>query len=85
MLSEAYPNPFQQVAELALTVREVRHVRAEMFDVLGRRVALLHDGPLEANRAHRLAIDGRDLANGLYLVRVVGERFAETRRVMVAR
>jgi uncharacterized repeat protein (TIGR01451 family) len=85
LLSEAAPNPFRGEAWLTLQVREAQSVRAELYDVLGRRVATLHDGVLDAGREHRLSLDGRGLSSGLYLVRVAGERFAETRRVVVAR
>jgi hypothetical protein len=86
VLSETYPNPIRQTGELALSVREAQHVRAEVFDVLGRRVAVLHDGTLDANRSHQLRLNSAQLrGSGLYLVRVVGERFAATRRFMLLR
>ena len=85
LLSEAFPNPFRGAAWLTLQVREAQTVRADLYDVLGRRVATLHDGTLDAGREHRLALNGRGLSSGLYLVRIVGERFAETRRVVVTR
>jgi len=83
LLSEAAPNPFRGEAWLTLQVREAQSVRADLYDVLGRRVATLHDGGLDAGREHRLALDGHRLSSGMYFVRVVGERFAETRRVVV--
>ena len=64
---------------------EQSEARTGLYDVLGRRVATLHNGALDAGPNHRPALDGHDLSSGLYLVRVVGERFAETRRVVVAR
>jgi hypothetical protein len=85
LLSEAAPNPFRGEAWMTLQVRESQSVRAELYDVLGRRVATLHEGVLDAGREHRLSLDGRGLSSGLYLVRVAGEQFAETRRIVVAR
>lgn len=84
-LSEAYPNPIQQTGELALSVQEAQHVRVDIFDVLGRHIATLHDGVLDANRAHPIRIDTDRLSSGLYLVRVTAEHFTGTRRVVVAR
>ncbi|MDX1532271.1 MAG: T9SS type A sorting domain-containing protein [Rhodothermales bacterium] len=58
------------------------HVRVEVFDALGRRVALLHDGPTPA-----LGV-GFDLSGrpaGLYFVRVTGEGVTTTRRVTLLR
>lgn len=85
LLSDPAPNPFRGEAWLTLQVREAQSVRADLYDVLGRRVATLHDGVLDAGREHRLSLDGHRLSSGMYFVRVVGERFAETRRVVVAR
>jgi WD40 repeat protein len=78
-LTGAGPNPFRTATALALTVAEGQAVRAEVFDALGRRVAVLHDGPVEAGVPVRLALDGAALAPGAYVVRVVGETFSTAR------
>ena len=83
-LSEATPNPFGGRAQLRLELAKAEAVRAEVFDGLGRRVAVLHDGAMEAG-AHTLAFDGSSLPAGLYVVRVPGETFAATRRSVLAR
>ena len=84
-LSALAPNPFSGVARFTLAVREAQAVRVEAFDALGRRVAVLHDGPLDAGDAHALAFDGAGLPAGLYVVRAVGERFHATRTVTLLR
>jgi hypothetical protein len=85
LLSEAFPNPVRGASWLTLQVRETQSVRADLFDVVGRRVATLHEGTLTAGREHRLVLSNRGLVSGLYLVRISGERFAETRRIVIAR
>ncbi|MEM8598777.1 MAG: T9SS type A sorting domain-containing protein, partial [Bacteroidota bacterium] len=82
-LSAAYPNPFQTSAQVDLTLDRAEAVRVEVFDVLGRRVALLHDGTLAAQTRHSFTLDARGLASGLYLYRVTGESFSDTRRVVL--
>jgi uncharacterized repeat protein (TIGR03803 family) len=83
-LSEAHPNPFEGRTQLTLEVAEVQSVRVEMFDGLGRRVAVVHDGALEAG-AHALLFDGSRLPAGVYVVRVTGETFSATRLVTLVR
>lgn len=83
-LSEASPNPFASAARLALEVEEPQHVRVEVFDGLGRQVALLHEGALEAG-AHPLVLDGRGLAAGAYLVRATGETSTASRALTLLR
>ncbi|MDX1531674.1 MAG: T9SS type A sorting domain-containing protein, partial [Rhodothermales bacterium] len=84
-LSSAYPNPFRSAARLVLEVAEPQAVRAVVYDVTGREVARLYDGDLPAGTRHELALSGRDLAAGVYLVRVTGETFQATERVTVLR
>ncbi|MEM1043740.1 MAG: T9SS type A sorting domain-containing protein, partial [Bacteroidota bacterium] len=84
-LSSAYPNPFASRTQFALTLDQAESVRVEVFDVLGRRVALLHDGLLGAQTAHTFGIDGRAWGSGMYLYRATGETFSETRRVVLTK
>jgi hypothetical protein len=83
----AYPNPLPGSAEgtLDVTVREAQRVEAALYDVLGRRVAVLFDGEVAASDTERLTLSARGLASGVYVVRVVGERFSATRRVTIVR
>jgi hypothetical protein len=84
-LAPPAPNPFATRAEMALTVRTTQAVTVAAYDVLGRRVAVLHDGPLRAGQRTPLTLDGTRLASGVYLVRVTGETFATTARVVRVR
>ncbi len=80
-LSDVYPNPFNPRARFTLTVNEAQPVRIEMYDLLGRRVALLHDGTLAAGTTNSFVIEGASLPSGVYLVRATGRTFATSRRV----
>ncbi|HYE95772.1 MAG TPA: M36 family metallopeptidase [Rubricoccaceae bacterium] len=80
-LSAAYPNPFNPQASFSLAVARTQDVAVALYDAVGRRVAVLHEGRLEGSRTHRFTIDGARLASGTYLVRVVGETFADVQPV----
>ena len=82
-LSAAYPNPFNPQTRFTLAVSQEQHVRVEVFDALGRRVAVLHDGRLPAGAVQAFTFDAGGLAGGLYLYRATGEHFAATRRAML--
>lgn len=82
-LSEAAPNPVRQRAMLQLEVQTPQHVTARLYDVLGRRVATLHDGATRPAAPLRLTVNGTRLPSGVYFVRVVGEAFQATRRLTV--
>ena len=84
-LGAAYPNPATQRATLALSVDAAQHVTAVVVDALGRTVATVFDGPLAAGAIQALTVDAGRLAPGVYVVRVQGETFAQSRRLVVAR
>jgi hypothetical protein len=83
-LSEVYPNPSRGRASLTLELAAAQAVRIEVYDALGRRVAVLHDGEVAAG-SHALVLDGSVLPAGVYVVRVTGETFAASRRAVLAR
>ena len=64
---------------VTLSVAEAQAVTVAVYDALGRRVALLHEGPLAPGQEHRLTFDGSGLPAGVYVVRAVGETFSDTR------
>jgi hypothetical protein len=82
-LSAPRPNPASAGTRLALMVERTQPVRADLFDALGRHVAVVFDGAVEAERD--LIVDTRSLAPGLYVLRVVGDTFVTSREVTVAR
>lgn len=79
-----YPNPASGQVTVGLTLDKASEVRVEVYDVLGRAVAVLHEGPLGAGE-HALSFEAAGLPAGLYLVRVEGEGFRAARRVTVVR
>lgn len=84
-LSPAYPNPFTTATTFTLRVATPQAVRVEAFDLLGRRVAVLHDGAVPADTPLRLTFDATGLPAGLYVYRATGATFQATRRVMRTR
>src|SRR5690606_20085500 len=67
-LSAPAPSPFREQARFTLTLAEAQPVRLTLHDVRGRRVRVLHEGPLAAGTAHPFEVDGRSLPAGTYLV-----------------
>ncbi|HIG73493.1 MAG TPA: T9SS type A sorting domain-containing protein [Bacteroidetes bacterium] len=74
------PNPIRDRAALSLPATD-EPVRVELYDALGRRVALLHDGAAP----REVEVDARSLAPGLYIVRIASATGAQALRVTVAR
>ncbi|MEM8600144.1 MAG: PKD domain-containing protein [Bacteroidota bacterium] len=81
---KTYPNPTRGAATVDVALPEAADVRAEVYDLLGRRVVTLHDGPLTAG-THALELDTARLPAGVYVVRAVTPDATLTRRVTVVR
>lgn len=78
------PNPATGTARLVLSLSQPERVVATVYDALGRSVQTLLDG-VSVNGNVTLTVGADRLAPGLYVVRVVGETFAESARLVVAR
>ena len=85
VLDAPYPNPVTDSATLKLTVRQSQVVQVVMYNVLGQRVATLHNATVNAEEPLILPINSRPLSVGAYFVHVNGERFQATRRLTVVR
>jgi len=83
-LAQNYPNPFNPSTQLAYTVPEAVHVRLDVFDVTGRRVAVLVDGFQPAGR-YTVPFDAQTLASGLYLYRLQTGAFLQTKQMVLMR
>jgi hypothetical protein len=79
------PHPVQHQAEMQLVLARGQRVRLNIYDVLGRRVLTLYDGYLAPEHPLLLQIDASDLASGVYFIRVDGDHFATTRRMVHVR
>jgi hypothetical protein len=84
-LTDAVPNPFSTQTDWTLTVLHNQHVRAVAYNAIGRKIVVLYDEVLPANAPVTLRFKAQDQASGLYLLRVSGEHFATTRRVVLVR
>jgi hypothetical protein len=82
-LGPAMPNPTTARAALSLSVDAPQHVRATVYDALGRAVAVVLDAEVAASA--EVSVDASGLAPGVYVVRVEGESFAFARRFTVTR
>jgi len=67
-LGQPNPNPARGSTALRLELPQAAVVRADVFDLLGRHIAMLADSELEAG-FHILRVEGNRLAPGLYVVR----------------
>ncbi len=68
-LHGAYPNPFNPITTVRFSLAEAGPVRLRVYDVLGRRVAVLADSDMVAG-AHSVKFEAAHLPSGMYLLRM---------------
>ncbi len=85
LLSEAYPNPFNPQTKLHFAAATTQRVTVKVFNALGKQVATLYQGTVQANETQFLTLDGNGLASGLYLVQFLGQNFSAVRRVSLVK
>ena len=81
-LNESYPNPFNPTTTISFTLETESRVTLIVYDVLGREVARLADGPLPAG-LHSAVFEATNLASGLYLCRLDANGHTSMRRMML--
>jgi len=84
-LSSPAPQPVRSQATVSLTADEEQAVRADLYDAMGRRVAVLLDDRVPSFQRRRIRVDASPLASGVYFIRVRGANTARTERLVVVK
>jgi hypothetical protein len=83
-LYQNYPNPFNPSSVIRFGVPNQAPVRLEVFDILGRKVMTLVNGELKQPGRYNIAFDGRSLASGMYIYRlVIGDKVLTKKMTLI--
>ena len=83
-LESAYPNPSVTTATLRYTLPDAADATLAVYDVLGRRVAVLAEGVLAAG-SHTATFDAAGLPSGVYVARLTVGARSLTQKLLVVR
>jgi hypothetical protein len=83
-LRQNYPNPFNPTTSISYDLPSGANVRLKVYDVLGREVATLVDGFVEAGN-HRETLHAAHLASGVYFYRIEAGSFVQTKKLLLLR
>ena len=83
-LSPAFPSPFNREAHFTLALSSEENVVVAIYDMRGRRVSIVHDGPLGPG-SHDLTLPAGDLPSGIYFVRARTQGQTAIRNVTLLR
>ena len=81
-LLQNYPNPFNPQTTIPFVLSSPQHVRLEVFDLLGRKVATLVD-EVRAAGEYDVAFDAMQLPSGVYVYQLKGASSTLRRELVV--
>jgi len=81
---DIYPNPFNPETKISYHLPEGDHVRLEVFNISGQRIAGLVDQRQPAGE-HAVRFSGHDLPAGVYLLRLQRGEETHLRKVLLVR
>lgn len=84
-LYQNYPNPFNPSTTIEYSVPAIRSgndITLKVFDILGKEVATLAQGPRQSGR-HAVTFEGTSLASGMYVCQLYAGSSVERRRMLL--
>jgi len=83
-LNGSYPNPFNAKTVISYELPTTAHVKLEVYNLFGERVATLVDVEQEAGYKS-VSWDGSEVSSGLYFYKLTAGDFSETKRMMLVK
>ncbi|MBU0508814.1 T9SS type A sorting domain-containing protein [bacterium] len=81
-LRQNYPNPFNTSTMISYDLSRSGYVSLRVSDLLGREVAVLEEGFVEAG-THQVIFGGNGLASGIYFVQLNVGTSSQTKKLML--
>ncbi len=83
-LKANYPNPFNPTTEISFGLPKATHVRLEIFNIMGCRVATVVDETMSAGY-HIVTWDGSKVGSGVYLYRLTADNKTLTKKMLLVK
>ncbi len=81
-LKQNYPNPFNSTTEISFLLPERAHVRLEVFNILGQKVATLVDEQLPP-ASYTVKWDATGFGAGVYFYQLTSAAWRETKKLVL--
>ncbi len=83
-LEQNSPNPFNPITNISFGLPESGIVSLRVFNIMGREVAVLQDGRVEAG-VHNVKFDASHLASGIYFYRLDTASFRAIKKMVLVK
>lgn len=93
-LNANYPNPFNPTTSFTLDIPNLNsktiNVKVSVFNVLGKEIATLYNGSLEAGKSHSFTWDGsnsfgQSMPSGVYIYAIKSAQFSSANRMVLVK
>ena len=82
ILEQNYPNPFNPSTRIGYSIPAAAHVSIGVYDVVGRQVAALVNGPKEAG-SYTVVFDASGLPSGVYFYELRADSYIAFKKLVV--
>jgi hypothetical protein len=82
---EAYPNPVTDQATVAFRPTQAGKAQVKVYNQLGKLVATLYDGEVEASRLYNVTLSGASLPGGVYNCQLITGGKVTNQRLLVTK
>lgn len=83
-LEQNYPNPFNPTTVISFQTPNPGKVSLKVFDILGKEIATLVDGYLEAG-THNIKFNASNLVSGVYIYKITADNFTQSRKMILTK
>lgn len=84
-LYQNYPNPFNPVTTIKFDIPKQTSVKITVYDILGNQVTELVNLSNVKPGSYSVQFDAGNLASGIYLYKIIGDNFTETKKMLVVK
>jgi len=81
-LGSAYPNPFNPETTISFSLPEATEVTLSVFNLVGQRVSLLHQGMTEAGQ-HSVTWNAAGMSSGVYFYKLQAGNFVSIKKCVL--
>jgi hypothetical protein len=83
-LQQNFPNPFNPATKIRFGLKNSEHIKLSVFDVLGKEIAVLAEGPMKAGE-YEVTFNAEGLNAGVYFYRMTAGAFSGTKKLVVVK
>jgi hypothetical protein len=83
-LKQNYPNPFNPTTRIEFTIPKGEYVELKLYDLLGKEIGILVQGPYEAGR-YMFDFNAGNLSSGIYFYTITAGQFKDTKKMLLVK